>query len=120
MILKKKCYIFYVVPNCCWTPNPKFHVLIFPFSLVAGPQKIWTVTLNQPNKHATGGNIFFDFLKAKNEEIFQKIFIFTLYCTDQKSFAHFWKIKTNTKQFFSSLNFLFVVCSLMQKEGFCK
>ena len=30
-------------------------------------------------KPATGGNIFFDFLKAKNEEIFKTIFMVTMY-----------------------------------------
>ena len=43
---EKKYYTFYVVPNCCRAPLPKFHVLMLPFhALVAGPQKILTVTL---------------------------------------------------------------------------
>ena len=60
---EKKCYTFYFVPNCCWTPIPKFNVSMLPLSLVAGPQKIWTVTLKSAHKKicmtflkpATGG-----------------------------------------------------------------
>ena len=83
----KKCYTLCAVPNCCWSPIPKFHVFLMPLSLVAGPMKIWAITLKSAHKNCfntflkptTGGNVFFDFLKAKNEEIFQKIFFWTLY-----------------------------------------
>ena len=34
-----------VVPNCCRTPIPKFHVFMLPLSLGAKPQKIRGVTL---------------------------------------------------------------------------
>ena len=36
---QNKRYRFYVVPKCCRILFPKFHVLLLPFSLVAGPQK---------------------------------------------------------------------------------
>ena len=69
---EKKCYTFYFVPNCCWTPIPKFNVSMLPLSLVAGPQKIWTVTLKSAKKccmtflkPATGGKVFFDLLKLQ-------------------------------------------------------
>ena len=39
-------------------------------------------------KPATGGNIFFNFLKAKNEEQLKNKSIF--YCSDQKQFCPFW------------------------------
>ena len=54
-----------------------------------------------------GGDVFFDFLKAKN-------------CLDQKPLCSFGKNKKNicTKIKFS--NFLFGYCSLMYKKGFCK
>ena len=80
---EKKCYTLYVVPNCCWTPIPKFHVLMLPLSLVARPLKILAVTLKSTQiqflKPATGGNVFFDFWKVKNEVKFKKKFILTLY-----------------------------------------
>ena len=44
--LEIKCYTFYVVPNCCWTPIPKCHVFLMPLSF----QKIWTVTLKSAHK----------------------------------------------------------------------
>ena len=37
---KIKSYTFYVVPNFCWTPIPKFHVLMLPISLVGRPLKM--------------------------------------------------------------------------------
>ena len=43
----KKNFSFFVVPNCCRTPIPKFHVLMLPLSLIARPLKIWTVILKQ-------------------------------------------------------------------------
>ena len=58
---EKKCYTFYAVPNCFWTPVPKFHVSMLP-----GPL---TVTQNSAKykktffKPATGGNVFFDLFK---------------------------------------------------------
>ena len=74
------------------------------FSLVAGPQKIWTVTLKSAIffkltffNPATGGNVFFDFLRAKNEEIFKKNIYFDL-IQIKNSFAHFRKLKRNIKQ----------------------
>ena len=72
--------------------------------LVAGPQKIWTVTLKSAKqifyktflKLATGGGgEFFDFLKAKNEEIFKKKH-FLGPCTEQKQFVE----KKNIKHIF--------------------
>ena len=83
----------YVVPNC--------------FSLVAGPQQIWTATLKSATtkllktflKPATGGNVFFD---LKNEE---KKYIYFDLVQIKNSFAHFWKIKTNIKHLFFKLSF---------------
>ena len=43
-----------VVPNCCRTPVPKFHVFMLPLSLGGRPQKIRGVTLKW-------GNFFFHF-----------------------------------------------------------
>ena len=34
---KNATYILNVVPNCFWTPMPKFHVLMLPLSLVVRP-----------------------------------------------------------------------------------
>ena len=48
---KIKSYTSYVVPNCCRTPIPKFQVFMLPLSLVAGPSKIWTVTLKWAKKY---------------------------------------------------------------------
>ena len=31
---RKKSYTFYVVPNCCRTPIPKFHVIMLHFHLM--------------------------------------------------------------------------------------
>ena len=33
---EKKCYTLYGVPNCCWTPIPKFHALMLPLSVLQG------------------------------------------------------------------------------------
>ena len=43
---QNKCYTFYIVPTCCWTPraNSNISCLIVAFSLRAGPQQILTVT----------------------------------------------------------------------------
>ena len=68
---RKKYYTFYVVPNCCWNPNPKCHVLMLPLSLVAGPQKIRTVTQKSVKKNLfkhfwslrQGGTHYLIFLK---------------------------------------------------------
>ena len=38
---------FYVVPNCFRNPVLKFHILMLLFLLVAGHQKILTVTLSK-------------------------------------------------------------------------
>ena len=63
-------YTLYVVPNCCWTPIPEFHVLMLPLSLVTRPLKIWTLTLKWTTTKKTlwrlqqGGNVFFDFFKS--------------------------------------------------------
>ena len=59
-------------------------------------------------KPATGGNIFFNFLKAKNEEQLKNKSIF--YCSDQKQFCPFW----GHEIFFFNCNsnFLFGDCSL--------
>ena len=46
---KIKINTIYVVPNCCRTPVPKWHVLKLPLSLVAEPFKIWNVTLKWAN-----------------------------------------------------------------------
>ena len=73
-----KSYTFYVVPNCCRTPIPKFHVFMLPLSLVTGPQKICTVTLKWATtkilftffKGFTGNKICsLACLTTKNEEI---------------------------------------------------
>ena len=40
----------HVVPNCCRTPIPKFHVFMLPLSLGARPQKIRGVTLKWGGK----------------------------------------------------------------------
>ena len=49
---KIKSYTFYDVPNCCRTPILKCLVLMlhFHFSLIAEPQKIWSVTLKCTKK----------------------------------------------------------------------
>ena len=83
---EKKCYTFYVVPNCCWTPNPKCHVLMLPLSLVAGPQKMWTVTLKSEEKKEEE--------KSLSSLRYSKKYLFCP-CTDQKRFAIFRKIKNN-------------------------
>ena len=44
----------------CGIPIPKFHVFMLPLSLVAGPQKIWTVTLH---KMSTPENCILNFLR---------------------------------------------------------
>ena len=59
-------------------------------------------------KPATGGNIFFIFLKAKNEEQLKNKSIF--YCSDQKQFCPFWGHEIFF--FYGNLNFLFGDCSL--------
>ena len=68
---EEKKMLHILVPNCCWTPIPKFQALMMPVSLVAGTQKIWTVTLKSAKKlkkkflkPETEGNVFFDFLKS--------------------------------------------------------
>ena len=93
-------YTLYVVPNCCWTPIPEFHVLMLPLSLVTRPLKIWTLTLKWTKKNLfkplwslqQGGNVFFDF--------FLKL---TIKWNSKKNlFWTFWKIKMNIikKNFF--------------------
>ena len=116
---EKKCYTFYVVPNCCWTPNPKFQVLMMPLSLVAGPQKIWTVTPQKKLFEACNReeHILWFFKGYKWRDIKRNIYFVLVQI--KNSFAHFWKIKTNTEQKLLS-NFLFVDCSLIHKEGLCK
>ena len=42
---KIKSYTFFIVPNCCRTPIPKFRLFMLLLILVAGPQKIWTITI---------------------------------------------------------------------------
>ena len=70
-------------------------------------------------KPEMGGRYSLIFYRAKNEEIFKKIFILTLYRSKTVlSFDHFCKIKNHTIKKIS--NFLYVDCSLMHKEGFCK
>ena len=58
-------------------------------------------------KPATGGNGFFDFFKAKNEEKKKKKYFDLVQI--KKSFAHFRKIKNNTKL---NLCFKFYFCRL--------
>ena len=60
----KKCYTFYVVPNCWRTPIQKFNVFTLSLSLVAGPQKIWTVTLKWAYKKYS----FFQIFKVSPEK----------------------------------------------------
>ena len=87
--------VLYVVPNCCWTPIPKFHVLMLPLSLVARPLKIWAVTLKWEEKNvfitflkvAPATKYVFSCLKAKTEEKPAKKIVFL--CTDQKTFWPF-------------------------------
>ena len=81
---EKKCHTFYVVPNSCRSPIPKFHASMLPLSVVAGlagPQKILTVTLKSAKKiffkkHFLSlrqrGTYYFIYLKPKNEEKFKK------------------------------------------------
>ena len=77
---------------------------MLPLSLVARPLKIWTVTLKSTNrfflktllKPATGGNVFSDFFKAKNEVKYKKIYFDLVQI--KNSFGNFWKIKMNIKQ----------------------
>ena len=79
---------------------------------------------NQPKKKfktflkpEMGGRYSLIFYRAKNEEIFKKIFILTLYRSKTVlSFDHFCKIKNHTIKKIS--NFLYVDCSLMHKECF--
>ena len=83
---------------------------MLPLYLVAGPQKIWTVTLKSAHinnffKPAIGGNAFLDFFKAKNEENENKY----LYI---KQFCPFSKNKNNIKRDFFS-NYIFVDCSFI-------
>ena len=68
----------------CGIPIPKFHVFMLPLSLVAGPQKIWTVTLHKMSTPKNCILNFFSFtwtkifylacLKAKTEVILIKPF----------------------------------------------
>ena len=104
---EKKCYTLYVVPNCCWTPIPKFHVLMLPISLVAKPLKIWTVTLKSTHKiffqtflkpATKGKRILWFFLKAKNTVKWKKICL-TLY-RSKTVLPNFCKIKIHIKLFF--------------------
>ena len=115
---------------CQIVVGPQFQnscLLMLPLSLVAGPLTIWSVTLKSAQfffyetflKPAIGGNIFLDFLKAKNEVLFKKIY-FDLLQIKKNSFAHFWKIKINIKQNLLKIIFLYIDCSLMYKEGFYK
>ena len=64
-------------------PNSKISCLNVASFLGARPLKILAVTLKSTQilflKPATGGNVFFDFWKAKNEVKFKKKFILTLY-----------------------------------------
>ena len=103
----KKCYTLCVVPNCCWSPIPKFHVFLMPLSLVARPLKNWTVTLKStPNfflkpfwSLRQGWMYSLIFLKTKNEVKFKKKLFWP--CTDQKQFYPFFeRKKMNIKQIF--------------------
>ena len=83
--LKKICYTFYIVQNCCRTSIPKFHVFMLPLSLVAGPQISVTVTLKWA-KHKKKTFLGFTWnkmcslacVKAKTEEILKQI-CFTIF-----------------------------------------
>ena len=61
-----------------------------------------------------GGGEFFDFLKAKNEEIFKKNIFWDL--VQNKNSLWRKKILNTFFNFF----LIFVVCSLVYKEGFYK
>ena len=68
---------------CQIVVGPQFQKFMSQCCLFPWPQKIWTVTLKSAIKKmffkpATGGNGFFDFFKAKNEERKKKN-ILTLY-----------------------------------------
>ena len=39
--LRRKLDTWHVVPNCYWTPIPKFHIEMFLFKLVQDPRKWW-------------------------------------------------------------------------------
>ena len=77
--LKKLFDTFYVVPNCCRPPIPKFHILMLPFSLLQGIRKYCypkNIRKHKKNflKPATGGIALFDFFFK---------------CPEQKTFSAF-------------------------------
>ena len=57
----KKMLHFLWIAILFWTPIPKFHVLMLPFLVVSGPQKMLIVTLKWANK------FFFTFSKVSPE-----------------------------------------------------
>ena len=88
MILRrKKVDTFHVVLNCCWTQIPNFHILLWLLTCRsgAGPRKMLTVTLKSPHKKVCFKRlVFFDFLKAKNEEKL-KIFFWIFFLSKSKT-----------------------------------
>ena len=76
------------MPNCYRTSIPKFHVEMLLFNLGSYPKMVhmFLKTFVEP---APGGNVFFDFCKAKNEE---KKLGFHL-SKSKNYFAHFGSLK---------------------------
>ena len=104
------------MPNCCWIPIPKFHVLMFSLSLVAGPLKNWTVQ-NQPNflfypfEACDRVKRILRFFKKLKMKLNSKKYLFWP-CTVHKQFCPFWE---NKNEYYTNCfsNFLLVDCSLM-------
>ena len=88
------------MPNCCRTPIPKFHAFMLPLSLVAGPLKMWTVTLKWA--HTKNKICSLACLNAKTEELLEKKIV--LLFLDQKPFCPFWKKRKN---YLTNCNFKF-------------
>ena len=79
---------FNLVPNCCRS-SIQNHILILLFDLSHDLRKFCLTFL----KPATGGNVFFDFLKlnrnTKKSFVFYCFFVLSLYFLKMKTFADF-------------------------------
>ena len=111
------------MPNCWRTPIPKFQFFMLLLSLVAGPQKIWNVTLKWANKKKnivkgyTWNKIcFFCLFKSKNWRERGKHICVTIFYIKNR-FGHFWDLQKNIKQLLIS-NFIIGNCSLMYNANF--